>query len=84
MNRVRRTESDWRALLARFAESGLSRTAFCKQSGIPASTFQLWERKLRAKCLSAEFVDVTPVAAVSVRWSIEIVFPDGTTARVRG
>ena len=81
---VRRTETDWRALLERFDRSGLSRLAFCKQAGIPTSTFQLWERKLRLDRVPAEFIEVAPVARATTHWSIEISFPDGTTARVRG
>jgi transposase-like protein len=35
------------AYLAAFHESGLSGAAFCRDSGIPQSTFELWKREVR-------------------------------------
>lgn len=82
--RVRRTETDWRAILDRFARSGRSQEAFCREAGLALTTFQAWSRKLREGVRAAEFIDVTPAPAPSAAWSIEISFPDGTTARLRG
>ena len=82
-SRVQRSESDWRAIVARYDASGQGRAAFCRREGLPASTFILWERKLRRRDRSPAFVDVTPAPTVS-RWTVEFQFPDGATARVRG
>ena len=42
----RRSEADGRALLAAFAESGLTQKAFCEREGVALSTFQYWKRRL--------------------------------------
>ena len=88
--RVHRTEVEWRKILDRFEASGRSQEAFCRESGIPVTTLQAVRRRLRDRTRTpapARFIDVTPVAASmagsAARWSIEIEFPDGTTARVR-
>ena len=44
--RVRRTESEWRSILARYERSGLSETAFCQKSKLPRSSFVKWKRRL--------------------------------------
>jgi len=84
--RVHRGEAEWRKILDRFEASGRSQEAFCREVGIPATTFQAWRRRLRHRraAVPAQFIDVTPVTPPASRWAIEIEFPDGTTARVRG
>jgi hypothetical protein len=80
-----RSEAEWRTILERFDVSGQSQMAFCSEAGIAPTTFQLWRRRLRQdRAAPTRFVDVTPAAAPAPRWAIEIEFPDGTTARVRG
>jgi hypothetical protein len=44
--RVRRTAAEWRGLLARFEESGLSMTAFCRRAKLPLSSFARGRRRL--------------------------------------
>ncbi len=44
--RVRRTEAEWRSILGRFEQSGLSESAFCRRSKISRSTFLKWKRRL--------------------------------------
>lgn len=82
--RVQRSESAWQAILGRFDRSGQSQALFCKEAGISPSTFQVWRQKLGRRSLATEFVDVRPLPPSSLRWTIEITFPDGTTARVQG
>jgi transposase-like protein len=82
-DRVVRSESDWKSILAEYDRSGQTRSAFCRKTGIPPSTFQLWERKLRRRGRQAAFVEVA-TAPPSSRWIVEFEFADGTTARVRG
>lgn len=40
--RVRRTEAEWRALDARFEQSGLPMTTFCERAKVPRSSFVKW------------------------------------------
>ena len=44
--RVRRTELEWRSILARYERSGLSESAFCRNSKLSRSTFMKWKRRL--------------------------------------
>jgi transposase len=44
--RVRRTESEWRSILGRYERSGLSESAFCRESKLSRSTFMKWKRRL--------------------------------------
>ena len=46
VQRVHRTPTEWREILARFRASGQSKTKFCEQNAIARSTFILWERRL--------------------------------------
>jgi transposase-like protein len=82
--RTHRTEAERQSILEDFERSGKTRQAFCKEAGIPASTLALWQRRARVGSVPTQFVDLTPVARPASPWSIDIAFPDGTTARVRG
>ena len=44
--RVRRSESEWRSIVARYERSGQSESAFCRRAKIPRGTFVKWKRKL--------------------------------------
>jgi len=81
---VRRSESEWREIVDQLQRSSESQVAFSKRLGISVSTLQSWQRKLVTRRAPAEFIDVTPAARPATPWSIEIAFPDGTMARVRG
>ncbi len=41
----RRSAQTWRAMVARFAQSGLSEAAFCEQEGVSAKLFRRWRTK---------------------------------------
>ena len=58
--RVRRTESEWRSILARYERSGLSESAFCRKSKLSRSTFVKWKRRLSEAA--------TPGPAPFVEW----------------
>jgi hypothetical protein len=85
--RVRRSASEWRVLVQRFAESGQSRSLFCESEGISRSTFDLWHRKLQtngsARRSAGDFVELVSTPGAVGGWSIEIELPDGTLARLR-
>lgn len=44
--RVRRSAENWRALLARQAESGLSVASFCARERLNAASFYQWRSRL--------------------------------------
>jgi putative transposase len=44
--RRRRTATAWRAVLAGFAQSGLTALAFCEREGISRESFYRWRSKL--------------------------------------
>ena len=48
VQRVHRTPTEWREIMARFRASGQSKTRFCEQNAIARSTLILWERRLAA------------------------------------
>ncbi len=96
----RRSESEWRAIVERFERSGTTATAYCRRSGVSLNTLRFWRWKLRRSNPAgptglAEFVDLRPAAVPPAaasepvplpfgRWTIDIIFPDGTTARMGG
>ena len=91
----RRSESEWRAIVGRFERSGMPATRFRRQSGVSVKALGFWRWKLRRSSPAsptgmAEFVDLRPAPApASVplpfgRWTIDVIFPDGTTARMGG
>jgi transposase-like protein len=87
---------EWRAIVERFERSGMTATAFCKQIGVTQKTLRYWCWKLRRTSSAratgrSEFLEVRPAAVVSEavvrphgRWTIDVIFPDGTTARMGG
>jgi hypothetical protein len=90
-SRVRADGLEWRAVVERFRQSGLTQRVFCQQVGIPISTLQWWLTKARrAAQLPApiRFAEVPrpPVvpAPTSSTWAWEIaVTRDGVTIRSR-
>jgi len=43
---VRRSEHEWRTLLARFEQSAMTVSAFCRREGICTASFYRWRRLL--------------------------------------
>ena len=91
---VRRSEADGRALLARFAESGLTQKAFCEREGVALSTFQFWKNRLGHQPPGASAGTQEPTSAASVielgtledrpaGWEVEIALGDGVSLRLR-
>ncbi len=62
----RRSAETWRAMVARFAQSGLTEEAFCEGEGVSAKLFHRWRMK-RGKSMPRAVVDrparVAPSAA---------------------
>lgn len=44
----RRSQEEWRSLLARFAESGMSIEAFCRSESISGASFYRWRARIGA------------------------------------
>ncbi len=55
--RVRRTESEWQSILARYERSGLSESTFCRRSKLSRSSFVKWKRRLAAEGRAPAFVE---------------------------
>jgi hypothetical protein len=84
--RVRRGEGHWKDVLRRFEGSGQSITAFCRQEGVPLSSFQRWRRRLGGEAVP-KFVEILPAKAAQVpasSWALELALPNGAVLRFRG
>lgn len=46
--RIRRTESEWRAIVGSFESSGLSEAAFCRKARVSRKSFRIWRGRLTA------------------------------------
>jgi len=82
--RVRRTESEWRAIVARFERSGLSELAFCRKAKLSRPVFRQWRQKLVAVEAPATFVEwVTPevIEESTARGEFELTLPGGAVLR---
>ena len=81
---VRRSEEQWSEILRRFGSSGLPARRFCDREGVPLSSLQRWQRRLRP-VPAAKFVEIVPSAPSSSTaagaWSFAVSLPDGTTLR---
>ncbi len=72
---IRRNETQWRSLLSRFSDSGLSIPAFCRREAVSTASFYRWrgliERRADGEVLAVEspsaFVDLGALRAESAR-----------------
>lgn len=84
---VRRGEQQWAEILRRFGASGLGVRQFCERDGVPLSSLQRWQRRLRS-VPSGKFVELVSPASASttaaaMSWSLEVSFPNGASLRFR-
>lgn len=82
--RCKRTESEWRQILARFQKSGQSGRDFCRTEGLQLSSFHRWQRRLDGPVAAGDFVTVMAAPAASSTWSLEVILPDIGTLRFQG
>lgn len=82
--RCRRTESEWRQILARWGQSGRSGRDFCRTEGIQFSSFQRWRQRVGAPPAVSDFVTVTSPRPSGPSWTLEITLPNGGTIRWQG
>ncbi len=87
--RVRRSEGEWRELVARFEQSGQTREAFCAEQGIVLSSFIRWRKKLRngfarppVAVPDPVFVELTSKHEASP-WEVELELSAGVVLRLR-
>jgi hypothetical protein len=83
--RVRRTESEWRAIVARYERSGMSELAFCRKAKLSRQVFRRWRRK-RSECEApGEVVEWVVPEVVgeesSSRGEFELTLPGGAVLR---
>lgn len=82
--RCKRSEGEWRQILARFRKSGQRGRDFCRKEGLQFSSFQRWRRQLDRSPAPADFVTVTAASAATPGWSLEVILPDIGTLRFQG
>lgn len=87
--RNRRSEQEWRAVMAQFARSGLGSEAFCAREGLAPSTFWNWRSRLqrggrtKAAAPVSPFVELVSDSA-SREFDIELDLGRGVILRMRG
>jgi hypothetical protein len=90
--RVKRSRSQWKALLEEFNTGGLTKTAFCKKYRIATSSLYRWQQLLFQDAGEPGFIDVTeplsitPVPPVQERdniWHIELALGASIVLRLR-
>jgi len=86
--RIRRSESEWRALFARYDQSGQTQEQFCAEQGVVLSSFARWRQKLRAAsrnppAAAPEAVFVELASASEPHWDVELQLGAGVVLRLR-
>ena len=91
--RVKRSRSQWKALLKEFNTSGLSKTAFCKKHRIATSSLYRWQQILSQGTVDTDFIDITeplsitpappPVHECDNNWQVELALGAGIVLRLR-
>lgn len=86
---VRRSEHEWRELLARFEQSGQTQEQFCADQDLVLSSFTRWRQKLRSAsqgqptaAAEALFVELSSESAEQ-RWDVELELGAGVVLRLR-
>lgn len=84
--KVRRSESEWRAIMADYKDSGQTQEVYCRERGISLSPFYNWRKKLRRAVpgRTADFIEIKPKVVSSGGRTYEIVFSGGTSLKVGG
>lgn len=74
----------WSERLQRFADSGLSVAAFCRQEGVPVQTFYYWKRRLTRHELAtnSDAPPLIPVRLAAPAAPVELLLPGGTLLRL--
>ncbi len=79
--KVTRDESEWRTLLSRHEQSGLTQREFCEREKISLTSFQKWRLRLHKPAESgAGFVELNPEVS---SWDMELDLGAGVVLRLR-
>ena len=92
--RVRRSQQQWRELVARFEQSGQERKEFCAEQGLSLGSFTQWQRKLREPvpggsnaAEEAVFIELpgaqAGAAAPPGSWELELQLGAGVVLRLK-
>lgn len=87
--KVFRSTDQWRAIMSKYATSGLTQEDFCAREGLAISTFCSWRSRisLSSDVIDGDsvsdngFIDVTPPVAQSA-FDIELTLPGGIVLRM--
>ena len=89
-----RSPAEWKAIIERQEQSGLSQRAFCQKEGISLSSFARHRQErpdprsafieLPTKSENAPSKSETPPAVQDKPWSVEVALPNGCLLRFRG
>jgi len=85
--RVKRSEAEWRQVIARFAASGLSIARFCQREEIAKSSFARWRQQVGGEPQrgAATFVELSAPAAAGepspAAVALELSLPGGVVLR---
>jgi hypothetical protein len=85
--RVRRTEEEWRTLVARWKKSAVGARVFCRKESVQLSSFLRWRQRLQESPTQPEFVPIVsipPSATTTSSWAIEVRLPHGVKLELRG
>ena len=83
--KVWRSAEEWRQIMKRQQQSGLTVEKFCSREGIAKNSFWNWRGRLRKEQVPAKesFVELVPQKAeVEAPLRVEIQFPNGAVLRV--
>jgi lambda repressor-like predicted transcriptional regulator len=82
---IQRSAVQWREIIARYRQSGLTLKEFCVQEGLSFRTFEEWERRQRrAERSKGQFVELKARNVAPSPWVVEVECPNGVRLRVRG
>ena len=81
---IKRTESEWQAIIKKHAKSGLTIKEFCERHQLVMSTFKRWQKTLEKA--PAQFVDLSPAGATvsTTPWELAVTLPNGVHLQFRG
>jgi transposase-like protein len=86
--KVRRTRSQWQAIIAEFEQSTLGVQEFCQQHDLAYSSFAKWRSLLRQESKnstsSVSFIEMPSLSPAQSRsnWTIELDLGTGVTLRL--
>ncbi|MEW6300068.1 MAG: hypothetical protein AB1671_20430 [Thermodesulfobacteriota bacterium] len=84
--KVQRSAAEWRALIARYEQSGLGMAGFCTQAGVALNSFKKrYSQRDRRTHPAEAFVDLTPgPVPAAPGWELELTLPNGVRLALRG